>query len=327
MSQDMHENSAPLKISVVIPVYGTAENLPELIQRLDSVADTNGWPTPELILVDDCGAPVSWPKLREITASRTHVHAIQLARNFGQHNAIMCGFQEATGEIVITLDDDLQHEPESIPNLISELAKHDLDVVYGVYDSKKHAIGRNLGSRAINLFFRSIFKTKVTVTSFRAIRGELLQSIRPYNLNFTWIDGLLAWTTNRIGMTTVPHHPRRVGRSSYSLSKLLTLALNVFTNFSLLPLQLVSALGSLFAVIGLGLGTFYLASSLTSLIEVPGYASTIVAILTLGGFQLLSLGIMGEYIGRIHININKKPQFVIREKTSSSIQSTGRAKK
>ena len=322
----MRDKSLNPQVSVVVPVYGDAACINELVDRIDKVAAKNQWPAPELVLVDDCGSTTSWPKLTKIASERPNTIAIQLMRNFGQHNAIMCGFQEATGEIVITLDDDLQHEPESIPNLISELAKHDLDVVYGFYDSKKHAIGRNLGSRAINLFFRSIFKTKVTVTSFRAIRRELLQNIRSYNLNFTFIDGLLAWTTNRIGMTIVPHHPRRVGRSSYSLSKLLTLALNVFTNFSLLPLQLVSALGSLFAVIGLGLGTFYLASSLTSLIEVPGYASTIVAILTLGGFQLLSLGIMGEYIGRIHININKKPQFVIREKTSSSIQSTGRAK-
>jgi undecaprenyl-phosphate 4-deoxy-4-formamido-L-arabinose transferase len=211
------------------------------------------------------------------------------------------------------MDDDLQHEPESIPRLLDQLNAANADLVYGVYDSKKHAGGRNLGSWLVNQFYRLVFRMPVTVTSFRAMRRELVQAILRYDLNFTYIDGLLAWNTRRIEMVTVPHHQRLDGRSGYTFSKLLALAMNVFTNFSLLPLQLVSFVGLLAATGGIGLGSWYLISAMLSQIAVPGYASTIVAVLVLGGLQLLSLGIIGEYIGRLHLNVNRKPQYTIRQ--------------
>jgi hypothetical protein len=161
----------------------------------------------------------------------------------------------------------------------------------------------------------------IAITSFRAIDRKLVQAILRYDLNFTFIDGLLAWNTRKISTTVVPHHPRADGKSSYSLAKLITLAMNMFTNFSLLPLQVVSFLGLLAAAGGIGLGLVYLLLAIFSEIAVPGYASTIIAVLVLGGLQLLSLGIMGEYIGRLHLNINRKPQFTIRNLVESKTKS------
>jgi undecaprenyl-phosphate 4-deoxy-4-formamido-L-arabinose transferase len=150
------------------------------------------------------------------------------------------------------------------------------------------------------------------VTAFPPIRRPLLESIFPYNLNYTYVDGLLAWNTRRVGQVLVEHQPRMQGRSGYSLTKLVVLALNLGTNFSLLPLQMVSLLGLLTACFGLTLAAVFLVLYFMGRIDVLGYASTIVSILVLGGIQLLSLGIMGEYLGRIHLNINRKPQYVER---------------
>ena len=299
-------------VSVVVPVYGNAERLSELVSRVDQTFDQQEFDNPQIVFVDDCGSKSSWQTICKIVESRDNTVAIQLLRNFGQHNAIMCGFHHASGKILITIDDDLQHEPESIPKLIQHLVSEEQDLVYGVFESKKHSNGRNLGSWLVNQFYRLIFKIPVTVTAFRAIRKELVSAILRYDLNFTYIDGLLAWNSQRIGMVEVPHHDRINGKSGYTLSKLVNLAMNVFTNFSLLPLQAVSLIGTLAACLGLGLGSWYLLMAIFTKFSVPGYASIVVAVLVLGGLQLLSLGIMGEYIGRLHLNVNRKPQFTVR---------------
>jgi len=305
-----------VKISVVIPVYRSSSSLAGLIGRIEEALRANGnW---EIVCIDDSSPDDSWSRLMALSGKYPQLKCIQLMRNFGQHNAIMCGFRHTTGDVVITMDDDLQHEPESIPTLIEHLLTTHADLVYGVYDAKKHARGRTLGSWLVNRFYRFVFHMPVTVTSFRAIRRKLVDAILSYDLNFTYIDGLLAWNTQRIEMVTVPHHGRVHGRSSYTLSKLLALAMNVFTNFSLLPLQCVSFMGLLAAAGGLALGFYYLLAALLAQIEVPGYASIITAVLVLGGLQLLSLGIMGEYLGRLHLNVNRKPQYTVRQTTKSA---------
>jgi undecaprenyl-phosphate 4-deoxy-4-formamido-L-arabinose transferase len=211
------------------------------------------------------------------------------------------------------MDDDLQHPPEEIPRLLEEIRSKQLDLVYGSYDTKKHRPWRNLGSALVIGFYRYVFKVPVTLTAFRIMRRQLVQSVLSYNLNFTFVDGLLAWNTQRIGEIIVNHQPRAAGRSGYSLTKLMVLALNLFTNFSLIPLQLVSFVGFFAAAGGLGMGLYYLLQFLFSNITVPGYASTIIAVLVRGGIQLLALGIMGEYLGRLHLNVNRKPQFTVRQ--------------
>lgn len=303
----------PIDLSVVIPVYRSAKTLPELTTRLIAVLDGSAL-NYELVFVDDCSPDDAWEVLQRLRAAHPdRIVAIQLMRNYGQHNALMCGFRHAAGQFIVTMDDDLQNPPEEIVKLHDAIKSRGLDLVYGAYGDKKHAALRNISSRIVNAFYRVVFKTGVTVTSFRIIRRELLESILYYSLNFTFIDGLLAWSTNRIGEVLVEHRPRAHGRSGYSISKLLVLALNLFTNFSLLPLQFVTVCGFLSAVGGLSLAFYYLIQYLLSNITVPGYASIMIAVLVLGGAQLLSLGIIGEYLGRLHLNVNRKPQYVVRQ--------------
>ncbi len=299
-------------ISIVIPVYNSAEMLPELHERLQVVLAGMG-KSFEVVFVDDGSQDASWTVLRQLQRNDPcHVVAIQLMRNYGQHNALMCGFRHARGDYIITMDDDLQHPPEELPKLVAAIAAADLDLVYGAYDQKRHGATKNIASWIVNRFYRFVFQSPVTVTAFRILRRELLETILSYSLNFTFIDGLLAWNTRRTGEVKVAHHPRAKGRSGYRFGKLLTLALNLFTNFSLLPLQLVSLCGVGAAIVGLVLGLYYFYQYVTHQITVPGYASTIVSILVLGGLQLLGLGITGEYVGRLHLNVNRKPQYSVR---------------
>jgi glycosyltransferase involved in cell wall biosynthesis len=312
----MRQIVQPLTCSIVVPVYGDARHLPELVARIDTAFMNSRLELPQIVAVDDCGPGNGWSQICKLAETRPRVIGIQLMRNFGQHNALMCGFQHASGDVIVTIDDDLQHEPESVLQLLNHLESTSADLVYGVYDEKKHAGGRNLGSWLVNRFYRLVFRMPVTVTSFRAISKQLVAAILRYDLNFTYIDGLLAWNTQRIEMVTVPHHTRVDGKSGYTIAKLVTLAMNVFTNFSLLPLQLVSFLGIAAALLGMTLGIWYLVAALFAKIQVPGYASIIVAVLVLGGLQLLSLGIIGEYLGRLHLNVNRKPQYTVRSVTS-----------
>lgn len=302
-----------MELSIVIPVYNSSTTLQQLVARLIHVLDSLQRDY-QIILVDDGSTDNSWEALCRLHEQHPDQLVImQLMRNFGQHNALMCGFRSSIGRYIVTIDDDLQNPPEEIPTLVQELERNDLDVVYGTSEIKKHSRWRNLGTATIRFFYRAIFRMPVTTTSFRIINRKALESIFPYRLNYTYIDGLLAWSTQRIGTVQVEHQPRVKGDSGYSIGKLLVLALNLFTNFSLLPLQLVSVTGMLTALLGLATGLYYFIQFLTSNIILPGYASTIVAILVLGGVQLLALGIMGEYLGRVHMNINQKPQYVVRD--------------
>jgi undecaprenyl-phosphate 4-deoxy-4-formamido-L-arabinose transferase len=300
-------------VSVVIPVYHGAATLPALVPRLlDVLKEVSG--DYEVILVDDGSKDGSWEVIAKLhDAYPDRVAAIRLMRNFGQHNALMAGFRATRGEFIVTMDEDLQHPPEEVPKLLEAIQARGLDLVYGTYGDKKHSAWRNLGSALINAFYRLVFRLPVTLTSFRVIRRELLECIFSYSLNYTLIDGLLAWNTDRVGETPVDHQPRAGGRSGYSLGKLVLLALNLFTNFSLLPLQAVSLCGLAAAAVGLAAAVYYLFKYLVHAITVPGFATIIIALLVLVGIQLLALGIMGEYLGRLHLNVNRKPQYSVRK--------------
>ena len=257
-------------LSIVIPVYRSAPTLRPLVDRLRAVLSRSGREF-EIVFVEDGSPDQSWEVLRELQAEHPDcIVAIQLMRNFGQHNALMCGFRHARGRYVITMDDDLQNPPEEIPRLLEALLSGGYDLVYGSIADKKHAGWRNTGSALVNSFYRITFHTHVTITSFRIIRRELLESIFTYDLNFTFIDGLLAWSTQRIGQVPVRHEPRAVGRSGYNLLKLLLLAFNLFTNFSLLPLQLTSMIGLVASAGGLLVAAYYLVRFILQQIVVPG---------------------------------------------------------
>jgi glycosyltransferase involved in cell wall biosynthesis len=306
---------AELALSIVIPVYNSAPTVALLLQRVTAAATALVNEAFEVILVDDGSGPDTWAAIEAAApAYGERVVAVQLMRNFGQHNALMCGLAHASGAVVVTMDDDLQNPPEEIGKLLQGLQDQRLDLVYGTPQQREHAGWRNLGASLVWGFYRKVFKSAVTPTSFRAMRQQLAQSVAFYRLNFTYLDGLLAWCSSRIGSVEVEHHARGQGRSGYSLGKLVSLALNLYTNFSLIPLQIVSLLGLAVACCGFALGIYYLVMWLAASISVPGFASTIIAVLVLGGVQLLALGVMGEYIGRLHLNVNRKPQYIVRQR-------------
>jgi undecaprenyl-phosphate 4-deoxy-4-formamido-L-arabinose transferase len=302
-----------MDLSVVIPVYHAAGHLDALVAQLFPVLERSAL-SYEVIFVDDGSTDDSWQMLKRIQGERPErVVAVQLMRNYGQHNALMAGFRHCRGDLILTMDDDLQHPPEEIPKLLEAIRARDLDLVYGRYQSKKHPAWRNFGSNLVTRFYKLAFRSKITITSFRIMRRQLLESIFTYNLNFTFVDGLLAWNTHRIGEVLVDHQARSEGRSQYSLRKMVVLAFNLVTNFSYFPLQLVSLLGMLAAGGGFILASYYLLRAFFGTYTVEGFPSIIITILVLGGLQLMAIGIMGEYLGRLHLNMNRKPQYVERQ--------------
>jgi undecaprenyl-phosphate 4-deoxy-4-formamido-L-arabinose transferase len=264
-------------------------------------------------LVDDCSRDQSWVVIEKIRQTNPQVKTIQLMRNYGQHNALMCGFNYVKGKYIITMDDDLQHPPEEIPKLIWKI-KEGYDVVYGVYESKKHGLSRNIGSKIIQWLYSQILGIKGELTAFRIIRREIIKNIVAYNGNFAFVDGLFVWYTNNIGHISVVHEPRKIGKSNYSYRKLLLLSMNLLTNFSVLPLQIASVLGVLFSSLGFLMALVYFVLRFFLIVKVSGFATVIIATTVFAGVQLLILGLIGEYLGRIQLNINSKPQFCIREK-------------
>jgi glycosyltransferase involved in cell wall biosynthesis len=300
-----------LQYSIVIPVYNSEATLEELHNRICSVfkSITDEF---EVIFVDDGSYDKSWQKLKELCKQDAKVKVIQLMRNFGQHNALMCGFHFVEGEYVITMDDDLQSPPEEIPKLINKI-KEGYDLAYGEYESKKHNLFRNFGSSLVQYVYKRIFNVKGGFTAFRIVEKKLIRSILTYKKNYVFIDGLLAWNSKNIGHVSVQHNEREYGKSSYGLKKLLTLSLNLVTNFSIVPLQIASLLGLFFALFGFGTACYFFLKKLFFGIPVEGYTSLIIAVTIFAGIQLMTLGLIGEYLGRVHLNINNKPQYEIRE--------------
>jgi polyisoprenyl-phosphate glycosyltransferase len=300
--------------SVVVPVFNAEATLPGLVERLKTVFQDIER-TYELILIDDESSDNSWEVLKRLKAKEpATLKIIKLGRNFGQHNAIMCGFHFCRGEYVITLDDDLQNPPEEIPKLIEKM-NEGYAVVYGIYGKKAHSPIKNFGSRMIGWYYRHVFNMSNRISAFRLISIEIVRQIMNYDKNFTYIDGLISWNTSSIAEVTVQHSARTEGRSGYNVSKILKLSFNMLTNFSAFPIRIVSCLGVIFSAYGFGLGIYFFIKNFVTNIPVTGYASLMVAITIFSGVQLLTIGVIGEYIARVHMNINKKPQYVIKEKS------------
>jgi undecaprenyl-phosphate 4-deoxy-4-formamido-L-arabinose transferase len=232
-----------MKYSIIIPVYNSESTLKEVYNRIKNVFDKLGLDY-EVIMVNDGSKDNSWQEMTKIyNGNSSKVKIIQLSRNFGQHNALMCGFRYSQGDYIITIDDDLQNPPEEIPKLIEKINSENFDVGYGIYKEKKHSFLRNIGSKLIMFLYKSIFKVKGNLTGFRIIKKEIIKQIIKYENNFVFIDGLIAFTTKNIGYVEVLHNPRKTGKSGYTISKLLNLSFNLITNFSIFPLQLASFIG------------------------------------------------------------------------------------
>ena len=297
--------------SIVIPVYNSYESLEELFQRIEKSMDGQG-KSFEIIFVDDDSQDSSWEKLTMIqVANPGRVTAIRLARNFGQHNATICGIAQAAGKFIITMDDDLQHPPEEIAKLINAMKDSDADLVYGIYGRKQHSIARNLGSSALKASSRHIFRTKGKGSSFRLMRSSLGKNLLNHQLNFIFIDELFNWYTNHIHFVMVEHHKRPYQQSGYTSHSLISMFSNLVIYYTAIPLRIMVYGGFIFSFLSLLTGIWFIYRKLAH--NVPlGFTALIVAILFSTSIILLSLGVIGEYLSRIYMVQNRKPPFSIK---------------
>lgn len=310
------------EISVVIPVYGSATILPSLVEKLEealrAAAGENGF---EAVLVHDHGPDNSWQVLKALAADRPWLKGINLRRNAGQHNAVMAGFAHASGHYVITMDDDLQHDPGDIPRIVEAL-KAGADLVYVDFEARQHALWKRLGS-AFNDWVASRLLNKpagLYLSPFRGIRSEVCQTSLEYRGPFVYVDGLLLQSTSNISSITARHHLRQDGKSGYSLRKSVALWLQMATSFSIVPLRFVSLAGFAASAGAFLFASIVVARKLMNPDLAVGWSSLIVAIMFMGGLQLLALGAIGEYTGRILLNVNNRPQYVIGERLNLNKQ-------
>ena len=299
----------------VVPLFNTGAALPALLEAFRSLHVEGGW---ELVLVDDGstdGTPgKAAPLLHEMSGQ---VVMVELARNFGEHAAVLEGYRQARGRFVVNLDDDLQNPVSEALKLLAQLQASGADVVYSCYEQKQHHWARNLGSRCINRIATLLLDKPrdLYLSSFRAVRRELLDRIVQYRGPYPYIDGLILGATNRISRLTVAHQPRAEGRSSYTLRKLLRLAANVCFDFSIMPLRVAGVLGIALCLLGLVMFAIVLVEAVTTGRVQPGWGSLMAVITIFSGSQLLMLGIIGEYVGRAFLTVSGKPQSLVRQIT------------
>lgn len=304
------------KLSFVVPVYNSENTVGLVADRIAAMVEALQTPYDyEVILINDGSSDGSYAVCRETAKKNAHVTALDFSRNFGQANAIMAGFRKVKGDYVVCLDDDLQTPPEEVPLLLDKLIDGGFDLVYGHYAHKKHSFFRNFGSR-VNAFMQTAMLDKpksIATSSFFIARRFVVDEVARYDKPFPYIPGLCLQVTRNVGNVVVRHDPRTVGRSGYTFRKLMRLWLNGFTNFSVKPLRWATVLGTLFAFAALILMAVVFIRSLVGPSSVAGWSSTIISVLFLGGVQLLSIGLLGEYIGRIYLSINKTPQYVVKD--------------
>lgn len=299
------------KYSVIVPVYNSQNSLKELFERLSACFAQVGAEF-TVIFIDDNSKDDSWQVVCGLKDEfPAQVKAIRLSKNFGQHNAILCGMHFIDGGNVITIDDDLQIPPEEIPKLIEHQKQTGADVVYGTFKSKKHSILRNFGSYLLGKIFQYFASTVGQGSPFRLIRNEIAEKLTNTNQSLIFLDEALGWFTERIEFVNVDHHKRKEGASGYSFIKLFFHTLNLIVSYTSLPLRVMTYFGLISALVCIGVGIHYIYLKYTYGAEL-GFTALIVAIFFSASIILLSLGIIGEYIRRLHATQYKKPPFAIR---------------
>ena len=307
-------NSDPIKISIVIPVFNGALSIGRLADEL--ITQLSPMIQIEIVLVNDCSQDNSEEVCIGITKKHPDfVSFYSLAINVGEHNTVMAGLNQVTGDYAVIMDDDFQNPVSEVMKLINFMTGNDYDVVYTYYDEKKHSLFRNLGSRfndkVANLMLGK--PKNLYLSSFKIINRFLIDELIKYRLPYPYIDGLILRTTRNIGKIKVSHASRQFGKSNYTIHKLLSLWMNMFTNFSILPLRLSTILGFIFSVIGFIIGVNALIEKIYNPNVPLGYTSLVFVISIYAGVQLIAIGMVGEYLGRIYSGFNNKPQYSIRK--------------
>ena len=301
-----------LALSIVIPVFNGARSVAELIGALEDLPIPGGH---EIVLVNDGSADNSLEVIRALfDKTRVPITLVDLARNYGEHNAVMAGLRHASGAHVITMDDDLQNPPEEVQRLLSFTQHSGKEVVYTYYQDKRHPIWRNLASRFANRVADFVLDkpSGLYLSSFRCMSAFVVREITRYEGPFPYVDGLILQVTQDIDRLLVDHLPRSAGRSNYTMRRLLRIWMNMFVNFSVMPLRISTLSGFFLSGLGAIGGTIVVGEALFRS-PPPGWASLMAAVLLLSGVQLLILGIVGEYLGRLYLTMNRKPQFVVKE--------------
>ena len=310
---------------MVVPVYQSEAILPDLVQRLSQELPSlaRGY---ELVLVNDCSPDRSWDVISDLAGQHSWIRPINLMRNYGQHNALLCGIRAARFDVIVTMDDDLQHPPEEIPKLLEALAGGS-DVVYGTPEREQHGLGRDFASWVTKLALQNVMGAEVArkVSAFRIFRADVARAFAHYEGSFVSIDVLLTWGTNRFASTPVKHRPRESGTSGYTFRKLMTHAMNMMTGFSTMPLQIASLIGFVFTLFGLFVLAFVVIRYLAYGNPVPGFPFLASIVALFSGAQLFALGIIGEYLARMHFRSMQKPPYVVRDFEVDKTVKSGKA--
>lgn len=295
--------------------------LPELHRRLVAALERIG-ETFEIILVEDCGGDDSWTVIESLSAADPKVHGLRLARNYGQHNALLCGIRAARGDLVVTLDDDLQNPPEEIYRLLAKLDEG-YDVVYGSPQGETHGFLRDQASRVTKLALQGAMgvESASKVSAFRVFRTRLREAFAAYRSPSVNIDVLLTWGTTRFGAVLVRQDERAVGDSGYTLRKLINHAINMMTGFSVLPLQVASVLGLAFGLMGFLVLLYVVLRYFVQGSAVPGFPFLASIIAIFSGVQLFALGIFGEYLARMHFRSMERPPYALMSSTRGQTDS------
>ena len=318
-----------MKISFVIPCYRSAQSIGGVVGEILDLMESRRDHEYEIVLVSDASPDDVYRVILDLCASNRHLFGVELARNFGQHAALMCGYAHASGEIVISLDDDGQAPIESTFDLVDAIGSGS-DVVFGAYRRKQKSVARRFGSHINDLMARWLLDKPrgLEITSFFAARRYVINEVIRYDNSYPYLLGLLLRASGKITNVPVTHRPRKGGESNYTFRKLLCLWVNGFTAFSVKPLRMATFLGMLFAGLGFILGITVVCNKLLHPEVAAGYSSMMATMLFVGGVQLIVLGLIGEYVGRMYISQNKSPQYVVRS-TSKNLQfenSSGSAK-
>jgi glycosyltransferase involved in cell wall biosynthesis len=306
------------EISVVVPVYESADVVPRLVERLTAVLERRdaGY---EVVLVDDGSGDGSWEAIVRAADSDERIRGLRLARNYGQHNALLAGIRAARHPTIVTLDDDLQNPPEEIPRLLEALEAGS-DVVYGTPVEERTPFWRRIGTRLTKAALRTAMGAAVAarVSSFRAFRTDLRDAFHDFRGPYVSIDVLLSWATGSFAWVPVEHHDRAGGRSNYGFVRLATHALNVLTGFTTRPLRVASLMGLASTGLGMLLLAWVLGRYIVEGGSVPGFPFLASMIAIFSGVQLVTLGIIGEYLARMHVRIMDRPPYAIRAQAGAA---------
>jgi glycosyltransferase involved in cell wall biosynthesis len=299
-------------VSIVVPTYKSPTTLTELVERTESL----GLSAFEIIIVDDGNNDATWEQIGLLSQMKKSVVGLRLGRNFGQHSALLAGVRKAKYSQIVTIDDDLQNPPEEIPNLLAKLV-NGVDVVYGVSTQVRQNVWRRFTSRTAKAIFARVlgFESAISISSFRAFRTQLREGFAGELGPHVSLDALLTWSTSRFSTLEVEHHARRVGKSNYSFTKLVRFMLDTATSYSTRPLRLATTIGFITTLFGLLLLVWVVGNAIFVGDSVPGFPFLAASIAVFSGVQLVVLGILGEYLGKIHFRAMNKPTFSVSETT------------